>query len=287
MIGAIIGDIAGSTYEFSNCKETDIDLFPTGSTFTDDSILTIATADVLLSGGDYQTVYRRVARMHPDPKGGYGAGFRNWISSDAREPYNSYGNGAAMRVSPVGFACDSLDAVLAEAERSATVTRNHPEGIRGAQATAVAVFMGRTDSSKEEIRSYISSHFGYDLDRTVDAIRPAYRFNESCQGTVPEAIVAFLDSEDYESAIRLAISLGGDADTLACIAGAIAQAFYRHIPATFVDIARRLLPPSLLQITDEFTTRFLPDSNAAEPSAAANSSMRLSLITEQFGTILP
>ena len=144
----------------------------------------------------------------------------------------------------------------AEAERSAAVTHNHPEGIRGAQATAAAVFLARTGSTKSEIRNFISTRFGYDLDRTVATIRPAYRFNESCQGTVPEAIVAFLDSEDFESAIRLAISLGGDADTLACITGGIAQAFYRDIPDQFIATARRLLPSRLLQIADNFATRY-------------------------------
>ena len=166
-----------------------------------------------------------------------------------------------MRVGPIGFARDSVDSVLAEAERSAAVTHDHPEGIRGAQATASAVFLARTGSTKSQIRSFISARFGYDLDRTVATIRPAYRFNESCQGTVPEAIVAFLDSEDFESAIRLAISLGGDADTLACITGSIAQAFYGHIPDEFTATARRLLPSLLLQIADNFTARFLHNAN--------------------------
>ena len=256
MIGAIIGDIAGSTYEFSNCKNAEMDLFPAGSAFTDDTILTVATANALLGDGDYETAYRDFGRRYPDPMGGYGARFHNWIWTDAAGPYNSYGNGAAMRVSPVGFACENLESVLAEAKRSAMVTHNHPEGIRGAQAAAVAVFMGRTSSSKQEIREYISSHFGYDLSRSVAAIRPAYSFDESCQGTVPEAIIAFLDSTDYETALRLAISLGGDADTLACITGAIAQAFYRRIPDNFIAFAHRCLPPPLLQITNEFTARF-------------------------------
>lgn len=263
MIGAIIGDIAGSTYEFSGCKETGIDLFPIESDFTDDSILTIATAEALLTDGDYQTVYRRFGRLYPHPMGGYGARFGDWLRSDTPRPYNSYGNGAAMRVSPIGFARDSLDSVLAEAGRSAAVTHDHPEGIRGAQATASAVFLARTGSTKSQIRSFISARFGYDLNRTVATIRPAYRFNETCQGTVPEALVAFLDSEDFESAIRLAISLGGDADTLACITGGIAQAFYGQIPDEFIATARRLLPSPLLQIADNFATRFLRNANVA------------------------
>ena len=147
MIGAIIGDIAGSTYEFSNCKNAEMDLFPAGSAFTDDTILTVATANALLGDGDYETAYRDFGRRYPDPMGGYGARFHNWIWTDAAGPYNSYGNGAAMRVSPVGFACENLESVRAEAKRSAMATHNHPEGIRGAQAAAVAVFMGRTSSS--------------------------------------------------------------------------------------------------------------------------------------------
>lgn len=255
MFGAIIGDIAGSTYEFVGCKETGIDLFPAGSDYTDDSVLTIATAEALLTDGDYQAAYRRLGRLYPYPLGGYGARFAGWLQEDAPRPYNSCGNGSAMRVSPVGFARNTLEDVLAEAERSASVTHNHPEGIRGAQATASAVFLARTGSTKSQIRSFIASRFGYDLDRTVQSIRPGYRFNPTCQGTVPEAIVAFLDAEDFESAIRLAISLGGDADTLACITGSIAHAYYGRIPDPFVATARRVLPSPLLQIADAFNAR--------------------------------
>jgi ADP-ribosylglycohydrolase len=156
----------------------------------------------------------------------------------------------------VGFALDTLDAVLVEAERSAAVTHDHPEGIRGAQATAAAVFLARTGSTKPEIRDFVSARFGYDLDRSLASIRPTYRFNESCQGTVPAALIAFLDADDFESAVRLAISLGGDADTLACITGGIAQAFFRRIPDPLIAGARRLLPPSLLQIADTFADRY-------------------------------
>ena len=195
--------------------------------------------------------------------GGYGSRFAGWLVSDTPQPYHSHGNGAAMRVGPIGFACESLESVLVEAERSAAVTHNHPEGIRGAQATACAVYLARTGSTKPQIRSFISARFGYDLDRTVAGIRPGYRFNESCQGTVPEALVAFLDSEDFESALRLAISLGGDADTLACITGGIAQAFHGSIPDDFIATARRLLPPPLLRVADEFHARFLPHTNGA------------------------
>lgn len=252
MIGAIIGDIAGSVYEFQGCKRWDLELFPPGCDFTDDSILTVATCEVLLRGGSYAETYQRFGRRYPNPKGAYGARFSKWIWEDKPHPYNSWGNGSAMRVTPVGMVGDGAQVVLAEAARSAEVTHNHPEGIKGAQAAALAVFLARTDSGKEEIRSQISERFGYDLERTVEEIRPGYRFDESCQGTVPEAIIAFLDSHDYESAIRNAISLGGDSDTLACITGGIAQAFYREIPRALVDRARQILPAELLRLVDEF-----------------------------------
>lgn len=255
MLGAIIGDIAGSEYEFRNCKRTDIDLFPSGCDFTDDSILTVATCEVLLRGGDYAEAYQRYGRRYPSPKGAYGTRFARWIWEEPPQPYNSWGNGSAMRVAPVGLAFDTADAVLAEAARSAGVSHNHPEGIKGAQATALAVFMARTGSGKDEIREQLARRFGYDLDRTVEGIRPAYGFDESCQGTVPQAIIAFLDSSDYESAIRNAISLGGDSDTLACITGGIAHAFYRIIPDDFIAKARQFLPKKLMEVVDEFQVK--------------------------------
>jgi len=256
MIGAIIGDIAGSTYEYQGCKRLDMELFPNGSDFTDDSILTLATADVLLNGGSYSEAYKRYGRNFPCPMGGYGIRFWQWLTTDDSQPYGSWGNGSAMRVGPVGYALDSFDAVLEEAERSAAVTHSHPDGIRGAQATAAAIFLGRTGASKSDIQSYIAERFGYDLQRPLSAIRLQYTFDESCERTVPESIIAFLESSDYETAIRLAISLGGDADTQACITGSIAQAYYKTIPAEFVAKARSLLPKSLLAVIDQFESRF-------------------------------
>jgi ADP-ribosylglycohydrolase len=179
------------------------------------------------------------------------------LESTDLKPYGSLGNGSAMRVSPVGFAFDSLDEVLLEAKRSAEVTHNHPEGIKGAQATAAAVFLARTGKGKAEIRDYVSRTFQYDLNRTIEEIRPSYQYSERCQETVPEAIIAFFDSSDYEDAIRKSISLGGDADTLACITGGIAEAFFNNIPEQIVRHARKLLDKKLLLIIDEFCSKKL------------------------------
>ncbi len=250
MLGAIIGDIIGSVHEFTAPKHTDFPLFTDRSTFTDDSVLTVAVADCLLGGGSYVDKFHEYTRAYPGR--GYGGGFSQWAGSGTREPYNSWGNGSAMRVSPVGFAFDSLEATLQEAQRSAEVTHNHPEGIKGAQATAAAIFLARQGESKERIRRHIEKHFEYNMNRTVDDIRPNYSFNESCRQTVPEAIISFLDSTDYESTIKLAISLGGDADTLACIAGGIAEAFYGGVPKEIAVQGKKLLDAPLLKIVNQF-----------------------------------
>ena len=253
MLGALAGDIIGSVHEFRQEKTMDFPLFVDNSRFTDDSVLTIAVADCLLTGSSYVDRFHEYTRSYPDRA--YGAGFWGWVESGSREPYNSWGNGAAMRVSPVGFALPALEDVLREAKRSAEVTHNHPEGIRGAQATAAAVFLGRQGESKAEIRAFIQKRFGYDLKRTISSIRPTYSFNESCQGTVPEAIIAFLDSSDYEEAVRLAISLGGDADTLACIAGGIAEAFYGGVPKNIAELAMARLDDDLRKTVVRFSER--------------------------------
>jgi len=250
MLGTIIGDIIGSVHEFTAPKHTDFPLFTDRSTFTDDSVLTVAVADCLLGGGSYVDKFHEYTRTYPGRC--YGGGFIQWAMAGTREPYNSWGNGSAMRVSPVGFAFDSLEATLQEAKRSAEVTHNHPEGIKGAQATAAAIFLARQGESKERIRRHIEKHFEYDMNRTVDDIRPNYFFNESCQQTVPEAIISFLDSTDYESTIKLAISLGGDADTLACIAGGIAEAFYGGVPEEIAIQGKQLLDAPLLKIINRF-----------------------------------
>ena len=254
MLGAIAGDVIGSVYERRPVKRTDFPLFAAGSRFTDDTVLTVATMEALLEGGDYEGAYRRWARRYP--RAGYGGTFRKWIWDPGMGPYGSFGNGSAMRVSPVGWACSDAAGVLAEAERSAAVTHNHPEGIRGAQAVALAVFLARSGVGREDIRGEIAGRFGYDLRRTVEQIRPGYRFDVTCQGSVPEAIIAFLDSEDTEHAIRLAVSLGGDADTQAAIAGSIAEAFYGGVPA---EIAGGVCD----RVPAELSWRMLVSNNAS------------------------
>jgi ADP-ribosylglycohydrolase len=254
MIGAIAGGIIGSVYEHYDVKTTDFELFGPHSTFTDDTVLTVALADCILHGKDYTQTYREYGRKYPNR--GYGGTFYYWLQSDTMGPYGSFGNGSAMRVSPIGFTFDTLQQVLEEAKRSAEVTHNHVEGIKGAQSVAAAVFMCRTGETKEEIQSYLETTFGYNLSRTLDDIRPTYSFDVTCQGSVPEAIIAFIESNDYEDAIRKAISLGGDSDTIACITGGIAQAYYKHLPDYIVQKARQLLVPELLKVIDEFSMKF-------------------------------
>lgn len=255
MLGAISGDVIGSVYEHHPIKTTDFPLFHIDSCFTDDTVLTIAVADAILRQTDYGESFKYYGRKYPDA--GYGGTFYNWIFEPEIKPYNSWGNGAAMRVSPVGYAFPTIESVLLEAQRTADVSHNHEEGIKGAQAAALAVFLARTGTDKESIRREITHRFGYNLEYTIDEIRPSYRFDISCQGTVPEAIVAFLDSTDYEDAIRKAISLGGDSDTLACITGGIAQAFYKEVPALIVNQVRSKLPEEFLRIIDLFNARYL------------------------------
>ncbi|HSG28359.1 MAG TPA: ADP-ribosylglycohydrolase family protein [Candidatus Krumholzibacterium sp.] len=254
MLGAVVGDVIGSAYEWNNVKWTDFDLFTPLTTFTDDSVMTLATANSIMTGASYERSYRELGNTHIGR--GYGGMFLEWLNDPSMEPYNSWGNGSAMRVSPIGLAFDDEKDVLREAQRSAEVTHGHPEGVKGAQATALAVFMARRGASKDDIRSEITGRFGYDLSRTVDDIRPDYYFNESCQGTVPEAIVAFLDSESFEDAVRLAVSLGGDSDTLACIAGAIAHAFYGEIPLPISVKVESLLSKDLKVIMEKFCRKY-------------------------------
>jgi ADP-ribosylglycohydrolase len=253
MIGAIIGDIVGSVHEHHPTKSTTFPLFVRDSRFTDDTVMTIATAEALLSGEPYDRAYRRWGRRYPHA--GYGRSFRSWLARDAG-PYGSWGNGSAMRVSPVAFAYDTVDRVLEEAERTAVVTHDHAEGVKGAQAAALAVFLARTGMSKPEIRQELTERFGYDLSRTINAIRPTYRFDVSCQGSVPEALIAFLDTRNFEQAVRSAISLGGDADTQAAIAGAAAAAFDGSVEDELVQNARRLLEDDMLEVLEAFAARW-------------------------------
>ena len=255
MLGALIGDIVGSVFERAPHKSKDFDFISEKSRFTDDSVLTVATADALLHGYDYMPVFKYWGRSYPNA--GYGQKFYRWCLSDSDEAGESYGNGSAMRVSPVGWAFESLDEVLAEAKRSALPSHNHPEGVKGACAVAAAVFLARTGKSKEEIRDYVAGEFGYNLSRTLEAIRPEYVFDSSCQGSVPEVIIAFLESESYEDALCNAISLGGDSDTQACIAGAIAEAFYGPVSKRWVTLLNILMPQEAVKIVDEFNKKYL------------------------------
>ena len=267
MLGAIIGDTVGSVYEFHNIKATDFTLFGPRNNYTDDSIMTMAVADWLLTDPQHgmdtlEASFLGFAKKYPCPMGGYGHGFYRWLFEpdsmgieDGRHPYNSFGNGAAMRCSANGWMFDTLEETERVAGLSAAITHNHPEGIKGAQSTAAAIFMARNGKSKEEIRDYISTRYGYNLNRTCDEIRPVYDWDSSCQGTVPEAMVAFFDSTDFESAIRLAVSLGGDSDTLACITGGIAEAFYKKIPNGISLRIWRLLPDDFKAILKEMEQR--------------------------------
>jgi ADP-ribosylglycohydrolase len=251
ILGSIAGDIIGSVFEFSNVKIINFDLFCQISTFTDDSVLTVATMDAILNKRSYVESYQMFGRNYPHR--GYGGNFSSWIHSKNPKPYNSWGNGSAMRVSPVGWYANSLDEVMIEAKKSADVTHNHPEGIKGAQSVAAAVYMARNGKNKDEIKGFITNTFGYDLDRRIDDIRPNYMFDVSCQGSVPEAIIAFLESTDFENAIRLAVSLGGDSDTIACITGGIAEAYYSNIPESIVNNLLRILPEEMIDIIDHFS----------------------------------
>jgi len=255
MYGAIAGDMIGSIYERYNHKSVKFDLFHKNSRFTDDTVLTVAIADALLTGSSYTSKLQEYGRKYPNA--GYGGNFYRWIFSESPQPYNSWGNGSAMRVSPVAYAFDDLETVLKEAGKSAAVTHNHPEGVKGAQAIASAIFLARKGKSKKEIKDYIQSTFAYNLERTIDKIRPEYTFDVSCQDSVPEAIIAFLESNDFENAIRLAISLGGDSDTIAAMAGSIAEAFYGEIPIHILSEVKKRLPEEFIKVVEEFRKRFI------------------------------
>ena len=261
LMGAVIGDIAGSIYEFNPCKSTQIDLQNGMMDYTDDTIMTIAVADWVLNDKKH-TKKGLVARLqewgrkYPHPMGAYGNMFSQWLYKDNPKPYNSWGNGSAMRVSAIGLAFSTLEETIKAAKTCAEVTHNHLEGIKGAQATAAAIFLARTGNTKEEIRRYVSDTFGYDLSRTCDDIRPTYEFDGSCQGTVPESIIAFLDSRDYEDALRLCISLGGDADTMGAITGAIAGAYYNRMPYTLYKFGMEKLPDDIKKIISEFDNTY-------------------------------
>ncbi len=250
MLGAIIGDVIGSRFEWDNVKSKQFDLFNPRCRFTDDSVLTIAVADAILNSKSYQDAILEYGKRYPGV--GYGGRFKEWLRMDDPQPYNSWGNGSAMRVSPVGWAFNTEAEVMNAARLSAIVTHNHPEGVKGAQAVAMCIFLARNGKSKQEIKEYVELVFEYNLNERLDDIRFVYKFDVSCQGSVPESIIAFLESTDFEDAIRNAISIGGDSDTIACIAGAIAEAFYKDIPENIILETKKRLPSNFINILDKF-----------------------------------
>ena len=256
MLGAVAGDIIGSAYEFAGRKDYDFELFPEGSRFTDDTVMTLAVAKWLVQHDERCHTKEQLVSCIKElglayPYAGYGSMFNAWLWREESHSYNSYGNGSAMRVSPIGLYADTLDEALKLAMMSAEVSHSHPEGIKGAQAVAAAVWMANNGYPKNAIREYIEHKFGYNMSRTIDEIRPTYKWDSSCQISVPEAIIAFLDGRDFEDVVRLAVSLGGDADTQAAIAGGIASCIY-PIPEHIADECERRLPTELLEIMRNF-----------------------------------
>ena len=260
MYGALLGDIIGSPFEFDmGNKSKEFPLFSKNSTFTDDSVMTIAVGNAFLDAqpnADIEWIRHRLVSSMKQygrkfPRAGYGGMFRRWLKCDDPQPYGSFGNGSAMRVSSAAWLYNDLETVRSMAQLSAEVSHNHPEGIKGAEATASAIFLARTGSTKEEIKAYIVDNFGYDLSRTCDEIRPGYHHVETCQETVPEAITAFLEGESFEDVIRTAVSLGGDCDTLTCIAGSMAEGFY-GVPEDLKQECRKRLPEELREVLDRF-----------------------------------
>jgi len=269
MYGAILGDIIGSPFEFDmGNKSKEFPLFSKNSTFTDDSVMTIAVGNAFLDAqpnADIEWIRHRLISSMKQygrkfPRAGYGGMFRRWLKCDDPQPYGSFGNGSAMRVSSAAWLYNDLETVRSMARLSAKVSHNHPEGIKGAEATASAIFLARTGSTKEEIKAYIVDNFGYDLSRTCDEIRPGYHHVETCQETVPEAITAFLEGESFEDVIRTAVSLGGDCDTLTCIAGSIAEGFY-GIPEELKQECRNRLPEELRKVLDQYDSWLNQDYN--------------------------
>lgn len=255
MYGAIIGNIAGSIYEGSPATGFTFQILTPSSFLTSDTVLTLAIADALLNKNPIEKTLKEYGKRYPT---NYGFKFMNWLSESGYEPYGSFGNGSAMRVSSVPYFCKSEKDVKILSEKSAAVTHDHDEGKKGAYAVSLAIFLALKGSTKEEIRKKVTEATKYDLTRTVEQIRPHHRFNDTCQGSVPEAICAFLDSNDYESAIRNAIYLGGDADTQACIAGAIAEAYYKEIPLKFQEFAQEKMAnfPEFIAIIEKFYKKF-------------------------------
>ena len=280
MLGAIVGDIVGSRFEWNNIKTKDFEFLTYRCEFTDDSIMSIAVAQAILDcNGNYSSLDALAVKAmqeigRPYPNCGYGGLFNKWIYSDSPLPYNSYGNGAAMRVSACGFAANNLDEAIALSRKVTEVTHNHPEGIKGAEATAVCIYLARSGDSLLKIRDYVNKHY-YPMDFTLNGIRDSYIFNETCQDTVPQAIMAFLESSGFEDAIRNAISIGGDSDTLAAITGGIAEAYY-GIPIEIRKHALTFLDERLLKILTGFENAYPPafEKKVAEKPVKINGRKR-------------
>lgn len=254
ILGAIAGDIIGSAYEFNPTKDYNFLLFNDLSEYTDDTVMTVANAEWLLTSKDLGTTMLEYGNKY---EAGYGELFLCWLWRKDLRPYNSFGNGSAMRVSPVGWAFDTLEETLVAAKRSAEVTHNHPEGIKGAQSTAACIYWARKGRTKQQIKEYVDALFGYDLNRTCDEIRSSYGFDVTCQGSVPKSIIAFLESSDYESAVRLAVSLGGDSDTMGAITGGIAEAYYGGVPENIkIEVLKRL-PNEFIEVMQKFYQKFV------------------------------
>ncbi|MBI1397320.1 MAG: ADP-ribosylglycohydrolase family protein [Betaproteobacteria bacterium] len=263
MLGAIAGDMIGSVHEWAGTKSTDFPLFTPASTFTDETLLTIAVADSLLDERDLADTFHEY--FHRYPGAGFGGSFVQWAFRKRRAPYHSFGNGAAVRVSPIAFAFDTLDEVIARARASAMVTHDHEEGIAGAELMAACVFAARTGGTKQDIREIAERRFRYPVDTTLDEIRPDYQFDSTCRGSIPASLVAFQESSDFEGAVRNAISLGGDADTLASLTGAIAAPFYGGLPQDIAAEVRRRLDDPLRAVVDRFVGKF-PEAARVTPN---------------------
>ena len=255
LYGTIFGDIAGSTYEFRACKNYKFTTVPDKSHFTDDTVMTLAIASWLMKDPDDMEVLVKEMQFFGNhyPKAGYGGMFRKWLIAKDPKPYNSFGNGSAMRVSPCAWVANSLEEAELLAKMSALPTHNHPEGIKGAQAVAAAIYLAKISTPKEDIKEYIERTYGYSLSRTIQEIKDSgYDFDSTCQGSVPESIIAFLESDDFEDCIRKAIWLGGDADTQAAIAGSIAEAYYGRVPGQFIGVVEKKLDAYLLSVLNKF-----------------------------------
>jgi ADP-ribosyl-[dinitrogen reductase] hydrolase len=280
MLGAIVGDIVGSIYEWDNHRSKDFPFFGEGADYTDDSVLTMAVADALLHGHPPQKALYLWATRHP--KRGYGGGFAQWLNTWELAPYDSWGNGAAMRVSPAALLANSLDEALAHAVKVTEVTHNHPEGLKGAKATTHAIFLARFGAGADEIRRTIAQAYGYGMDRTVDSIRPHYRFNESCQETVPEALICALEATSFEDAIRNAISIGGDSDTVAAIAGPVAEARF-DIPDEIAQAAMKMIPGDMQETLRKLYAR----SEYAHPVAGERPALPVAQLRRRYEALLP